>query len=55
MLASKAPTHKMPGATKRKVLISGPMPKGNKAATTTKKKTAVMTSVFHRMAKTKSR
>jgi hypothetical protein len=55
MLANKAPTHKIPGATKRKVFISGPIPKGKRAATTTKKKTAVMTSFLRLKAKVRSR
>ena len=55
MLDSSAPTHNTPGATMRKVLSSGPMPSGNKAATTTKKNTAVSTSLLRRMANNKSR
>ncbi len=52
---SKAPTHKTPGAILRNTVNSGPIPSGNKAATTTKKNTALNPSLLRRHASNTSR
>ena len=55
LVASRAPTQRTPGAILRSRAVSGPMPRGNRLVTMTKKKRAVSTSVLRRIASSRSR
>src|SRR3546814_4478001 len=55
MLASNADTHRTPGAIRRSISRSGPIPKGNRLTTTTKKKRGISASDLRSKATSKSR